>query len=83
MSSNPPANVASPSNSDMRSSEPACSINAVRLLMAVAWFGSSSPSRLGNCPRAITTAAPRVKPSTTEWETKFTSAPKRSMPSSH
>ncbi|MCY1515379.1 hypothetical protein D9M68_499620 [compost metagenome] len=32
---------------------------------------------------AITSAAPKVKPSTTECETKFTSTPKRSIPSSH
>ncbi len=44
---------------------------------------SPAPSRLGNWPMAITTAAPRVKPSTTECETKFTRAPKRSKPSSH
>ncbi|MNP03957.1 hypothetical protein D3C76_958580 [compost metagenome] len=83
MSASPPASVASPNNSDMRSSAPACSINVVRLWRAVAWLGKSSPSKLGNCPKAITTAAPSVKPSTTECETKFTSAPKRSMPSSH
>ncbi|MNY11107.1 hypothetical protein D3C86_1441170 [compost metagenome] len=50
---------------------------------AVAWLGTLMPSRLGNWPRAMTTAAPRVKPSTTECETKFTRAPKRSRPSSH
>ncbi|MOA19896.1 hypothetical protein D3C78_1403050 [compost metagenome] len=49
----------------------------------MAFAGNSRPSRFGNCPIAITTAAPRVNPSTTECETKFTSAPKRSKPSSH
>lgn len=32
---------------------------------------------------AITSAAPRVKPSTTDCETNVTSVPKRSRPSSH
>ncbi|MNY68593.1 hypothetical protein D3C86_2063830 [compost metagenome] len=65
------------------STSPRCLHSRIKLSRAVAWLGKSSPSRLGNWPMAITTAAPRVKPSTTECETKFTSAPKRSSPSNH
>ncbi|MNI27316.1 hypothetical protein D3C73_810480 [compost metagenome] len=55
----------------------------MKLSSAVAWLGTSSPSRLGIWPMAITTAAPRVNPSTTEWDTKLTRAPNRSNPNNH
>ncbi|VVN27195.1 hypothetical protein PS659_04686 [Pseudomonas fluorescens] len=79
----PTTTVARPSTSEGRSISPRCLNSCMKLSRAVAWLGKSSPIRFGNWPMAITTAAPRVKPSTTECETKFTRAPKRSNPSSH
>ncbi len=83
LSTTPRTRVPKPSSSDGLSTAPMWSTSISSPLNAVASFGRSRPSRFGNCPRAITTAAPRVKPSTTECETKFTSAPKRSSPSNH
>ena len=83
LSSAPTSKVPSPSRSEAWSHSAPWSISSSKLLIAVAWLGKSRPSRLGSWPRAITTAAPRVNPSTTEWEMKFTNAPKRSRPSNH
>ncbi|MNV79826.1 hypothetical protein D3C71_1733950 [compost metagenome] len=77
----PISTVARPRLNDGRSTSPAWLARSCMVFKAVAWLGKSMPSRLGNWPRAMTMAAPKVKPSTTEWETKLTSAPKRSKPS--
>ncbi|MNI79398.1 hypothetical protein D3C73_1358530 [compost metagenome] len=79
----PTRTVPKPRIRDGKSTSPAWLAKSCTVLNAVAWLGKSIPSRLGNWPRAMTMAAPRVKPSTTEWETKLTSAPKRSSPSSN
>ncbi|MNP22583.1 hypothetical protein D3C76_1152620 [compost metagenome] len=62
----PTTTVATPSISEGLSTSPRCLNKVMKLSSAVAWLGRSRPSRLGNWPTAITTAAPRVKPSTTE-----------------
>ncbi|MNH11566.1 hypothetical protein D3C79_710820 [compost metagenome] len=79
----PITTVARPRIKEGRSTSPAWLARSCTVFSAVAWLGRSMPSRLGSWPRAMTTAAPRVKPSTTEWETKLTSAPKRKSPSSN
>ncbi|MNR20594.1 hypothetical protein D3C85_1374460 [compost metagenome] len=62
----PTATVASPSVSEGLSISPRWRNSVMKLSSAVVWLGKSSPRRLGSWPMAITTAAPRVKPSTTE-----------------
>ncbi len=39
-----------------------------------------TPSRFLSCPTAMSTAAPAVKPTITEWEMKCTSSPSRASP---
>ena len=74
---NRPTNSEGPWNSASFHHSAAALVSAVPCPLAVI------PSRYGNWPITITSAAPQVKPSSTECETKFTSTPKRSRPSSH
>ncbi|MNC74441.1 hypothetical protein D3C75_1257970 [compost metagenome] len=82
MKATPITTVARPSSKEGKSTSPAWLARSCTVISAVAWLGRAMPSRLGSWPKAMTMAAPSVKPSTTEWETKLTSAPKRNSPSS-
>ena len=83
LSATPNSTVPTPSPNDAGSKSRTWRNSVSRLSSAVALPGTSTPSTLGNWPKAITTAAPRVNPTTTECETKLASAPNFSIPSSH